>query len=120
MKNMRRFIDPRKIGVPIEDSIRKSLRDPEYRRHYMRYSVRFTIAATVKSLRLSRGMTQKQLADRVGVPQSQIARLEGVEDERIPTLEHLVCVFLALDSRAALYLSPLPGFRGPKREIALV
>ena len=120
MAKSKRFIDPADFGKPIEISIQEGLKDPEYRRHYMLYQVRAAIAAVIKSLRESRNLTQKQLAEKAGVPQPQIARLESVDDERVPSLEHLVRIFSALDSRAFLEIVPSIQSHAEKREIVLV
>ena len=120
MAKSKRFAHPEDFGEPIEVSIQEGLKDPEYRKHYMLYRIRIAIAATIKSLRESGGLTQKQLAEKAGVPQPQIARLESVDDERIPTLEHLVKIFSALDSRAFLEIVPPAKSHEKKREIVLV
>lgn len=120
MAKSKEFIDPAEIGKPIEASIQEGMKDPEYRKNYMLYQVRTAIAATIKSLRENRDMTQKQLADKAGVPQPQIARLESVDDGRIPTLEQLVRIFTALDSRAFLEIVPPLQTHAEKREIVLV
>lgn len=113
-------MDAKNVGKPVGVSVQEALKDPDYRKNYMLYRVRTAIAAVVKSLRESRGMTQKQLADKAGVPQPQIARLESVDDARIPTLELLVKVFAALDSRAFLEVVPSSATDAGKREIVLV
>lgn len=120
MAKSKEFIDPAEIGKPLETSIQEGLKDPEYRKNYMLYQVRTAIAAVVKSLRESHDMTQKELADKAGVPQPQIARLESVDDERIPSLEQLVRIFSALDSRAFLEIIPPLQTHAEKREIVLV
>jgi len=120
MAKSKEFIDPEEIGKPTEASIQEGFKDPDYRKNYMLFQVRTAIAAVIKSLRESRDMTQKQLADKAGVPQPQIARLESVDDERIPTLEQLVRIFAALDSRAFLEIVPPLQTHADKREIVLV
>lgn len=120
MKRKKEFIDPSRIGKSLDSSIRESLKDPEYRKHYMLYRVRAAIATVVKSLRELHSLTQKQLAEKAGVPQSQIARLESLGDERIPSLEQLVKIFSALESRAFLEVVPVHKAHGEKREIVLV
>jgi predicted XRE-type DNA-binding protein len=111
--------DPRKSGIPIDDIIRKELRDPKYRREFLRFSVRIEIAAAIKHLRLSRGLTQKQLAARARIPQSQIGRIEGLSDARIPSLDQLVNILAALDGGLSLVLRPSQRSRRGAREIVL-
>ncbi|MDE2490601.1 MAG: helix-turn-helix transcriptional regulator [Elusimicrobia bacterium] len=96
------------------------LHDPRYRRDHLRLQVRGLLAGTVKSLRLDRGLIQKQLAVRAGVPQSQIARLESLDDERVPSLDFLAKLFAALGQRAVLRIGPPGGRKSTLREIALV
>ena len=120
MSKRKDFVDPRQFGKPLEASILESLKDPEYRKHYMLYRVRSSIAAVIKSLREQRGLTQKGLAAKAGVPQSQIGRLESLEDDRIPRLEQLVKIFAALDSHASLQIASMIKSPGEKREIVLV
>lgn len=86
----------------------------------MLYRVRAVLAATVKSLREGRGFTQKRLAERAGMPQSQIARLESLEDERIPSLDQLVRIFAALDSRTMLEVAPVGQTSTKRHQIVLV
>lgn len=49
--------------------------------------MRFDLAQLVHDLRMSAGLTQRQLADRMGTTQSVISRLE--QAGRLPTLEML-------------------------------
>ena len=114
------FIWTRSSKASTEASILESLKDPEYRKHYMLYRVRSSIAAVIKSLREQRGLTQKELAAKAGVPQSQIGRLESLEDDRIPRLEQLVKIFAALGSHASLQIAPMIKSPGERREIVLV
>lgn len=119
MKALKRASKLSDIGVPLGDVVRDNMRDPEYRRNYLRIKVRVRIAGVIKSLRLSRGLTQKQLAARAGVPQPQIARLEGLADERIPSLDFIIRLLSALESDASLVLRPSPGSRRGANEIVL-
>ena len=111
--------NPRKYGRLIEDIVRENLRDPEYRRHYMVHRFRIELAAAIKQLRLSRGLTQKQLASRARIPQSQIGRIEGFSDARIPSLDQLVNILAALDGGLSLVLRPSQRSRRGAREIVL-
>lgn len=60
---------------------------------------------SIASLRLAKGLSQKQLAERMGASQPYIARLERGEDVRITTIRNLAValgepvakVFAALD-----------------------
>lgn len=120
MPRKRKTQYPDAYGKPTETLIQDRLLDANYRKHYMLYRVRAEIAVTVKSLRRTKNMTQKALAQKSGIPQSQIARLESLEDARIPGLDQLVRIFSALDSRAFLEIFPAPNSQSNRKEIVLV
>ena len=65
------------------DSIRKSLarefRDPEARLGYAEEFLNSSIALQIKTLRLQRGWTQEDLADRAGMKQSRISAMERAD-----------------------------------------
>lgn len=52
-------------------------KDPELKKAYGYLEVEFSIITQLLQKRLDKGMTQKQLAEKVGTKQSAIARLEG-------------------------------------------
>ena len=53
-----------------------------------------TLAATIKTMRLSRGMSQQDLADEVGVSRSAVGMWEsGVREPNLDTIEALADVF---------------------------
>jgi len=119
MKKNYRVVERGKYGQPISEVIREHLRDPEYRRGFLRDYVRLEIAAVVKDFRLSKGMTQKQLAARARVPQSQIARLESLADDRIPSLDFIIKLIAALGGSVDLVMRPSARAGRRAREIAL-
>lgn len=120
MAREKTVVSKNKIGKPIEKSITEQMRNPEYRKNYMLYHVKASLAALIKLLREMNHLTQKELAEKAGLPQSQIARLESLEDERIPGLEQLVRILSALKSRAFLDVVPAANTHSEKREIVLV
>lgn len=120
MKKTHEIVDSRKYGTPIADIVRKNLRNPDYRRHFLLHFVRIEIAAAIKNMRLDKGLTQKQLAARAGVPQPQIARLESIDDERIPRLDFIIKLIAAMGGSISLVSRPTPRSTKGAREIALV
>jgi ribosome-binding protein aMBF1 (putative translation factor) len=79
-------------------------RSPEYRAAYDRARQAYEIGKKVRELREARGLSQKELAQRMGTTQSVIARLElGGAEPRFETLER---VARALDSDLVIELHP--------------
>ncbi len=63
--------------VDFNDSLKEALKDPEWKKGYDALEVEFSIIEQVLRKRLEKGLSQKQLAEKVGTKQSAIARLEG-------------------------------------------
>ncbi|MDO8621036.1 MAG: helix-turn-helix transcriptional regulator [Candidatus Levybacteria bacterium] len=53
------------------------LRDGATRREYEKLAPRYAVISQLIAARLKKGITQKELAQKVGTKQSAIARLEG-------------------------------------------
>ncbi len=60
-----------------EDVKKELLKDPEFKKGYDDLELEYSIIAQVIQKRLDRGLSQKQLADKIGTKQSAISRLEG-------------------------------------------
>lgn len=60
-----------------EDLKKELLKDPEFKKEYDALEVEYSIIAQVIQKRLDRGLSQKQLAEKIGTKQSAISRLEG-------------------------------------------
>lgn len=60
-----------------DEMLKKELENPEFRKEYEALEEEFEVAKQVIKLRLKKGMTQKELAERVHTSQSCIARLES-------------------------------------------
>lgn len=63
------------------------------------------VAQDIYDLRIGRGLTQKELADRVGTSQSVIARLEDADYEG-HSLRMLRRIATALDAHVSVHLVP--------------
>jgi DNA-binding XRE family transcriptional regulator len=75
--------------------------DPEFVAESLELEVGYQIAR----LRIQRGLTQSQLAERVGTRQSSITQLENGNSD--PSLSYLQRVAAALDARIEFRIIPL-------------
>ena len=57
--------------------LKDKLKDPEFKAEYDRQEPEFAVIRAVLRARMDKGITQKQLAEKVGTKQSAIARLES-------------------------------------------
>lgn len=94
----------RTASVPIEPMFEQQLRDPEFRHAYEELEPEFKIVRQLIDLRLKRGWTQAQLAERVGTRQPNIARLEGRGHSQ--NLSFLERVANALGARVEVQIVP--------------
>jgi len=76
------------------EMLKEELKDSEFRKEYEALEDEFEIARQVIELRLKKGLTQKELAEKVNTSQSCIARLES------GTYRNLSLSFLRRVSRA--------------------
>lgn len=83
--------------IPFEDVLAEALKDPEVKKGYDALELEFSIIEQVIQKRLEKGLTQKQLADKIGTKQSAIARLEGGSTN--PSVGFLEKVSKALGSK---------------------
>lgn len=60
-----------------KDLKKELLKDPEFKKGYDDLELEYSIIVQVIQKRLDRGLSQKQLADKIGTKQSAISRLEG-------------------------------------------
>ena len=73
--------------VSLNEVLEEKLRDPEFRQAYEELEPAYQVAR----LRIMRGLTQAQLAERVGTKQPSIARLEsGQVPPRLSFLRRVV------------------------------
>lgn len=71
----------------LQEFIKKSLEDPEFRKIYFAPDLAEDISLDVMEARINKRMTQKELAEKVGTKQSSIARLE--DGDTLPSLRFL-------------------------------
>ncbi len=85
------------------ESLKKELlKDKEVAKEYKRLAPKYELMAQLIEARLKKGLSQKQLAEKVGTKQSAIARLEGGRAN--PTLSFLEKVTQALDSNLRIQI----------------
>jgi DNA-binding XRE family transcriptional regulator len=70
------------------------LENPELKKEYDKLETQYLIKKKIISLRLEKGMTQKQLAEKIGTKQAAISRLET--DDYNPSIDFLSKVANAL------------------------
>ena len=83
-----------------EDVKAKLLQNPELKKEYDDLKVIYDIKKEIISLRLSQGLSQKDLAQKVGTRQSAISRLESGEYN--PSVEFLSKVAHALGKNISI------------------
>lgn len=84
--------------IEFDDWLAEEMQDEEFRAEYERLGPGFEVAR----LRMLRGLTQAELAQRVGTHQSSISRLESGEKE--PSLSFLHRVVEALNGRVEVHV----------------
>lgn len=60
-----------------EDLKEELLSDPKVKKEYDRLAPRYAVISAIIAARIKKGITQKELAQKMGTKQSAIARLEG-------------------------------------------
>jgi len=90
---------------------RQLVKDPAFRKEYEALEPEYKLASDLIRLRLSKGLTQEELAKRIHTRQSAIARLESAGS--LPSLSTVKRVAEALD--ADLYVTVQPKIRRSPR-----
>lgn len=90
-------------------------KDPSVEKHYLRLTVINRLADAILLLRKKRGLTQKQLAEKVGTTQAVISRLENASVK--PSLETVLKIAEALDAAVDIRIVPLEKLR--RHDIAI-
>ena len=76
---------------------REEMKSPKFRRAYESLEPEFQIARAVIQARIKKGLTQRQLAEKIGTKQPAIARLEGMNTT--PTISQIKKIAKVLDKR---------------------
>lgn len=80
------------------------MKDPEFRKGYEALEPEYKLASALIRLRLSKGLTQEELARKVHTRQSAIARLESAGS--LPSLSTVKRVAEALDADLDIVIRP--------------
>ena len=81
----------------LKDFEKELLKNPKFKKEYYDSDdITFVISEMVIDARIEKGLTQKQLADKIGTKQSSIARLEAAS--YLPSLSFLKKIARALDA----------------------
>lgn len=91
----------------IEDLHKRWIDDPEYRTAYDELGPEFDLIRSVILSRMSAGLTQAQLAERMNTTQSAIARLEGGRTS--PSIKTLLRIAQATGTRLKISFEPHTG-----------
>jgi len=78
------------------------LKDKEVYKEYKRLEPKYRLISELIGARARKGMTQKQLAEKVGTKQSAIARIEGGNSN--PSFDFLEKITKALDSELIIQI----------------
>lgn len=87
----------------LQKHIKENLSDAEFNKLWQESEELFQVAKQLISLRLKRGLTQKELADKIGTSQSVIARIENGEQNL--SLKTLTKIAYALEAELNISLS---------------
>jgi len=89
--------------IPFKKVLTRALKDPEIKAEYDRLKPEFDIIKSIIHKRLEKGLSQKQLAERMGTKQSALSRLESGNYN--PSLAFLKRVASALEANLRITLS---------------
>ena len=85
-----------------KDVKKELLKDETTRREYEKLAPRYALVSQFIAARIKKGMTQKDLANKIGTKQSAIARLEGGNTNH--TLEFLEKIASVLGYKLRVHL----------------
>jgi transcriptional regulator with XRE-family HTH domain len=92
------------MGMNLEDYRKQLMQDPEVAAAQARLQPRLDLARQVLHLRLERGWTQQELAERAGTKQANISRLENAKLN--PSVEMLQKIADAFGAELAVTFVP--------------
>ena len=84
-----------------KDHKAEMMKDPEFKKAYDDLELEFKLISAILDQRIRKGVTQKQLAERIGTKQSAIARFESGTSN--PTLAFVKKLSEALDLKLTVH-----------------
>ncbi len=81
----------------LEDHLKKSLKDPEFKKEWEDSEVEYQLGCRLIEARLKMGISQRDLAKKVGTSQAAISRIESMNGN--PSLSFLKRISTALGSK---------------------
>ena len=88
------------------DILREELQDPEFREAYEALAEEFAVAKEIIRLRMAKGWTQRELAERAHTSQPAIARLESGNYRNV-SLSFLRNLGAALGTVPVVHMQPI-------------
>jgi DNA-binding XRE family transcriptional regulator len=90
-------------GVRFEDLLKRKLQDKEFKKEYEDLYEEYTLAKEIIELRMTKNLSQKELAEMIGTSQPSIARLESGRYQNV-SMSFIRKVAKALDAVPELHL----------------
>ena len=98
-------MDNKYIGSGIDEHIKEKSKDELFVTYYDRSQVISNISQKIYEMRISSGLSQKELAEKANTTQPVIARLESGKDTRIPSLDLLDKIAHAVNKKLNISFS---------------
>ena len=93
-----------RVHRDFNEFLKESLKNPRVKAEYDKLQPEFAMIQAVIDVRTKKGVTQKELAERVGTKQSVISRLESGRAN--PSFAFLKKIALALNSHLEIKFTP--------------
>ena len=91
---------------PWREYLDEQMKEPEFRAEYEALDAEYALIRQSVDLRIRRGLSQRQLAERAGMKQPSIARLESGRTANLQTLRRIAD---ALDADLRISIEPRPA-----------
>lgn len=85
-----------------QDHLKKSLKDPEFKKAWEESGVEYQLACKLIEARLKKKLSQRELANKVGTSQAAISRIEGMSGN--PSISLLKRIAEALNTKLQISL----------------
>ncbi len=82
---------------------KEMMKDEAFKREYDKLTPRYAMISELIAIRIKKGVTQKQLAQKIGTTQSSIARLEGGNVN--PSLDFLEKIAVVLGLKLTVHFT---------------